>query len=85
VTAATLREAARALTGIPGRPPAHGEMAQIRWQTRYPQVQQAPPLELSHPGQRLIRGSDPLAQDIGRMIVAYGRGDGCPLTNDLAY
>ena len=38
-------------------------MAQIRWQTRHPQVQKAPPLELSHPGQRLIRGSDPMAQD----------------------
>ena len=55
VTGGTLREAAWALTGIPAANPAHGEMAQIRRQTRHRQVQKAPPLELSHPGQRLIR------------------------------
>jgi len=44
-------------------------MAQIRWQTRHPQVQKAPLLELSHPGQRLIRGSDPMAQDIQPKIA----------------
>jgi hypothetical protein len=63
VTVGTLREAAWALIDIPAANPAHSEMAQIRRQTRHPQVQKAPPLKLSHPGQRLIRGSDPMAKD----------------------
>jgi hypothetical protein len=67
VTVGTLREAVWALIDIPGRQRAHGEMAQIRWQTRHRQVQKEPPLKLSHPGQRLNRGSDPMAQDMKRV------------------
>jgi hypothetical protein len=52
-------------------------MAQIRRQTRHPQVQKAPPLKLSHPEQRLIRGSDPMAQDIKIRNEMSGPGEGC--------
>jgi hypothetical protein len=44
-------------------PPAHEEMAPIRWQTSGGIVKDPLPLKLSHPGQRPIGGSGPMAKD----------------------